>query len=73
MRPVALREQQMSMARHLRDPEHVPGPEGVEARRLKIYQDLIYKNIEGFISGGFPVLRSRTGSAVARVSPIGNW
>ena len=48
----------MAMARHLRDPEHVPGPEGVEARRLKIYQDLIYKNIAGFISGGFPVLRS---------------
>jgi hypothetical protein len=48
----------MAMARHLRDPEHVPGPEGVEPRRLKIYQDLIYKNIEGFISGGFPVLRS---------------
>ena len=55
---MALRDQQMAMARHLRDPEHVPGPEGIEPRRLKIYQDLIYKNIEGFISGGFPVLRS---------------
>jgi hypothetical protein len=30
----------------------------VEERRLKIYRDLIYNNIEGFISGGFPVLRS---------------
>ena len=25
---------------------------------MKIYNDLIYNNIEGFISGGFPVLRS---------------
>ena len=30
----------------------------MEPRRLRIYQDLVYNNIEGFISGGFPVLRS---------------
>ncbi|MEP1469372.1 MAG: putative DNA-binding domain-containing protein [Halieaceae bacterium] len=54
----ALRETQLGMARFLRNPHNEPAPEGVEARRLKIYQDLIYNNIEGFISGGFPVLRS---------------
>jgi len=48
----------MKMARFLRDPQECPPPEGVEPRRLKIYQDLIYKNIEGFVSGGFPILRS---------------
>jgi hypothetical protein len=48
----------MRMARFLRDPANASPPEGVEPRRLKIYQDLIYNNIEGFISGGFPVLRS---------------
>lgn len=53
-----LRDSQRAMARHLRNPEHVPGPGGVEPRRLKIYQDLVYRNIEGFISNGFPVLRS---------------
>jgi hypothetical protein len=36
----------------------VQAPEGVEARRLKIYRELIFRNVEGFISGGFPVLRS---------------
>ena len=46
------------MADFLRDPEANPAPAGVEPRRLKIYQDLVYNNIEGFISGGFPVLRS---------------
>ena len=46
------------MARYLRDPAHNPPPEGVESRRLKIYEDLVYNNIEGFISSGFPVLRS---------------
>jgi hypothetical protein len=49
---------QMTMARFLRDPDNCPPPAGVEARRLKIYQGLVYNNIEGFISSGFPVLRS---------------
>lgn len=54
----ALHESQMIMARYLRDPQNNPPPEDVEQRRLKIYEDLIYNNIEGFISSGFPVLRS---------------
>jgi len=46
------------MADFLRDPDSNPAPEGVEPRRLKIYQDLVYNNIESFVSNGFPVLRS---------------
>jgi hypothetical protein len=46
------------MAAYLRDPNKSPAPRGVEERRLKVYRELIYNNIEGFISGGFPVLRS---------------
>ena len=53
-----LRDAQLQMARYLRNPETETAPAGIESRRLKIYQDLIYNNIEGFISGGFPVLRS---------------
>ena len=53
----------MAMARYLRDPANAPVPPGVESRRLKIYEDLVYNNIEGFISGGFPVLRSLYGDA----------
>ncbi len=56
--PDKLFSQQMSFAAHLRDPDGVAAPEGIEDRRLKIYRDLFYNNIEGFISGGFPVLRS---------------
>jgi hypothetical protein len=57
MAEVALRDSQMAMARYLRDPANNPPPV-MEPRRLKIYEELIYKNIEGFIRGGFPVLRS---------------
>ena len=53
-----LKDSQLTMARYLRDPQRQPAPAGVEPRRLQIYQDLVYNNIEGFISGGFPVLRS---------------
>jgi hypothetical protein len=54
----ALQTSQLTMARYLRNPAQHPPPAGIEPRRLKIYQDLVYNNIEGFISGGFPVLRS---------------
>jgi hypothetical protein len=54
----AFQDSQLTMARYLRDPQQQPAPAGVEPRRLQIYQDLVYNNIEGFISGGFPVLRS---------------
>ncbi|MGK0498793.1 MAG: hypothetical protein ACJAYG_000424 [Oceanicoccus sp.] len=46
------------LAGHIRDPQMVAGPEGIEPRRLKIYRELFYKNLETFISNGFPVLRS---------------
>jgi len=49
---------QYAFTSHIRDPENVSVPEGIEARRIKIYSDLFYNNVEGFISSGFPVLRS---------------
>ena len=42
---------------HMRDPENNPAPDGIEERRLKIYRELVYNNIEGFIANSFPVLR----------------
>jgi hypothetical protein len=49
---------QYAFASHLRAPDTVAAPEGIEARRIAIYRDLIYNNIEGFVAGAFPVLRS---------------
>lgn len=53
-----LAEQQRELTEHLRNPAVNQPPPGIESRRIKIYNDLIYNNIEGFISGGFPVTRS---------------
>jgi len=52
------RNVQQQMVDFLRRPDEVAAPEGIEARRLKIYQDLIYNNIENFLSSGFPVFHS---------------
>lgn len=42
---------------HMRDPEINEAPAGIEERRLKVYRELVYNNIEGFIANSFPVLR----------------
>lgn len=49
--------QQEFMA-HIRDPEQVASLPGIEERRMKIYRDLFFNNILGFLSSGFPVLKS---------------
>ena len=51
------KEQQVRFAAHIRDPENHPPPEDVEDRRMAVYRDLFYRNVEGFLSGTFPVLR----------------
>ncbi|WP_206203251.1 putative DNA-binding domain-containing protein [Thermomonas sp. HDW16] len=59
----SLREQFDAMAQHVRDPAAHPGPPGIEARRLKIYSDLVYNNLDGLLAGGFPVIRKTLGDA----------
>ena len=54
----SLKEIQFAFVAHLRDPENIPAPEGIEDRRMSIYRELVYNNVEGFLSKGFPVIRS---------------
>lgn len=51
-----MRQVQEAFAAHIRNPAEVAGPGAVESRRMKIYNDLVYNNIEGFLRGAFPVL-----------------
>lgn len=52
------RQQQYHFAAHIRDPDAVAAPEGIEDRRMGIYRDLFYNNVEGFMADSFPVLRA---------------
>jgi hypothetical protein len=55
-RPEFIRRQ-YEFAAHIRDPEHQPAPRDVEDRRMAIYRELFYNNVESFLSNTFPVLR----------------
>ena len=50
-----LQDQQFALSRHLRDPSHPPPP-GIEERRLAIYRDLFFNNIESLLAGNFPAM-----------------
>lgn len=57
----AFQELQLHFAAHLRDPEHVAAPDGIEERRLAIYRRLVFNNVRNFMLRGFPVLRRTLG------------
>ena len=64
-KPAALPEfqrYQLAFSAHLRDPQAHPRPAGVDARRMKIYTELLYNNVEGFLLTCFPVLRKVLGA-----------
>jgi len=55
-------EYQYEFAAHIRDPENIKRPRGTAAKRMGVYNELLYNNIEGFLLSCFPVLRKVMGS-----------
>jgi hypothetical protein len=51
-------ETQYQFAAYIRDPEHKAAPDNIEQRRMAIYRDLFFNNIEGSLSNAFPVIRT---------------
>ncbi len=49
---------QQHFCAHIRKPADVPAPDNIEDRRMAIYRDLFFNNINSFLENGFPVLRS---------------
>jgi uncharacterized protein len=58
-RPDFVRKQ-YAFAAHIRNPEKNPRPDDIEARRMKIYRELFYNNVQGFMANTYPVLRQIT-------------
>jgi uncharacterized protein len=52
---------QYEFARHIRNPGIHARPAGVPARRMKVYNELLYNNVESFVLACFPVLREALG------------
>ena len=61
--PSRLRAQQFALTRHLRDPQGQPAPSGIEERRLAIYRDLLFNNVESLLAGNFPVISAMLGES----------
>ena len=56
-----LKRRQLEFAAHLRDPDSVPAPAGIEARRMQVYRDLFINNVTNLLAGTFPVAREILG------------
>lgn len=58
---MSFRDYQTRFAAHIRDPRGAARPEGVPARRMRVYNELLFNNIEGFLLAAFPVCRQVLG------------
>ncbi|MCG6967581.1 MAG: putative DNA-binding domain-containing protein [Chromatiaceae bacterium] len=59
----AFQRQQLDFTAHIRDPDNTPLPEGIPARRMAIYVELFYNNINEQLTVNFPILRRITDGA----------
>jgi len=55
--PPTLAELQRQFAAHIRDPDGQPPPDDVSPRRMQVYTELFFRNIEQLLANGFPVIR----------------
>lgn len=60
----SFQQAQYRFAANIRDPHRNAGPTDVEDRRMQIYRDLFYNNVEGFLANAFPVIRKLSTDAV---------
>ncbi|MGB5256868.1 MAG: putative DNA-binding domain-containing protein [Woeseiaceae bacterium] len=50
-------QKQYAFAAHIRDPDNVAAPQGIEDRRMAIYRKLFFNNLINLLATMFPVLR----------------
>ncbi|MFA5495410.1 MAG: putative DNA-binding domain-containing protein [Porticoccaceae bacterium] len=56
-----LRDYQLAFAARIRDPRGQPRPQGIPARRMRVYETLLFNNLNGFLLACFPVARRLLG------------
>jgi hypothetical protein len=58
----AFQRYQYAFTAHIRDPQGVARPRGVPRERMRVYNELLYNNLEGFLLACFPVCRKILGA-----------
>jgi hypothetical protein len=58
-----LYQQQDTLTRYLRDPDHCAPPTGMDVSRAQVYRDLVFSNLSSLLSGTFPVLVKTVGDS----------
>ena len=61
-RRLPFQDYQYAFAAHIRDPRANPRPAGVPPRRMRVYNELLFNNLEGFLLACFPVSRAVLGA-----------
>jgi len=52
---------QAAFAARIRDPDGQPTPRGVDPRRMRVYEELLFNNLDGFLRPCYPVTREILG------------
>lgn len=55
--PTTFKDRQYAFAAHIRDPQNVAAPEGIEDRRMAVYRKLFFNNLFSLLGTFFPVMR----------------
>jgi len=58
--PEHFQQLQYAFAAHLRDPERNAAPDGLDDKRVAVYRELFYNNVESLLANNFPVIRRIT-------------
>lgn len=54
---LSFKQHQANFTTYIRDPKHFPMPQDVKSERMAMYAELIFNNVESFLSSNFPVLK----------------
>jgi hypothetical protein len=57
---------QAAFAVRIRNPRGAPRPAGAPARRMRVYEELLFNNLEGFLLACYPLTRHILGERVWR-------
>ena len=49
--------EQNRFTQYIRNPSNGHAPDNIESRRLIVYRDLFFNNIQGFLANAFPVIK----------------